>query len=73
MVRGLEEHVRGKLGTISSNRTPGYVALAVASPLGTFTREVETGLGENREANMVAFTVETLTLVRDVIREDAEL
>lgn len=37
------------------------------------TREVETGLGGDREANMVRFAVEALTLVRDVIRGDAKL
>jgi hypothetical protein len=49
------------------------VALAVASPLGTFTREVDTGLGGNREANMVAFAVETLTLLLDVVKGDGKL
>jgi hypothetical protein len=44
------------------------VALAVARDDGeTVTREVETGSSE-REANMVAFAVEGLKLVRDVIK-----
>lgn len=35
-------------------RDPGYVALAVAGEKGTETREVSTGLGGDREANMVS-------------------
>ncbi|KAF2478099.1 competence/damage-inducible protein-like protein cinA [Lindgomyces ingoldianus] len=88
IVAGLAEHTRKQLGstyTISEsgtagptggttkNRTPGYVALAVASEKGTVTREVETGLGTDREANMVQFAVEGLKLVRDVIKEEGKL
>ena len=51
----------------------GYVALAVSSEKGTFTREVETGLGKDRVANMTQFAVEALTLLRDVIKGDAKL
>jgi nicotinamide mononucleotide (NMN) deamidase PncC len=87
-VTGLAEHTRGTLGstyTVSEsgtagptggttkNRTPGYVALAVASEKGTITREIETGLGGNREANMVRFAVEGLKLVRDAIKGDGKL
>ncbi|KAL7771001.1 hypothetical protein CFE70_000941 [Pyrenophora teres f. teres 0-1] len=83
IVSGLAEHTRNKLGstyTVSEsgtagptggstrNRTPGYVALAVArSGSATVTREVETGSSE-REANMVAFALEGLRLLRDVIK-----
>ena len=48
------------------NYRSGYVALAVASPQGS--RD-----WINLEENMVAFTVETLALMRDVIRGDAKL
>jgi hypothetical protein len=51
----------------------GYVALAVSSPSGTYTREVETGLGGDREKNMVAFAEEALKLVRDVLNVVAKL
>ncbi|OAL45008.1 hypothetical protein IQ07DRAFT_615320 [Pyrenochaeta sp. DS3sAY3a] len=86
VVAGLAEHTRTTLGstyTVSEsgtagptggktrNRTPGYVALAVAGEGGTVTREVETGRAE-REANMVVFAVEALTLVRDVLAGEAE-
>jgi len=88
IVAGLAENVRAKLGstyTVSEsgtagptggntrNRTPGYVALAVSSESGTATREVETGLGGDREANMVQFAVEALKLLRDVITGAAKL
>jgi nicotinamide mononucleotide (NMN) deamidase PncC len=87
IVAGLAEHTRKTLGstyTISEsgtagptggqtrNRTPGYVALAVAGDKGTITREVETG-SSDREANMVNFAVEGLKLVRDVIKGDGKL
>ena len=51
----------------------GYVALAVSSEQGTFTREVETGLGKDRTGNMVRFAAEGLILLRDVIKGDAKL
>jgi len=51
----------------------GYVAIAVATEKGTYSREVETGLGGDREGNMVQFAVEGLTLLRDVIKGDAKL
>lgn len=51
----------------------GYVALAVSTASGTYTKELSTGLGGDREKNMVAFAVEALTLLRDVIRGDAKL
>jgi nicotinamide mononucleotide (NMN) deamidase PncC len=88
VVSGLAEHTRKTLGstyTVSEsgtagptggttrNRTPGYVALAVARvDGGTVTREVETGSSE-REANMVRFAVEGLKLVRDVIKGEGKL
>ena len=51
----------------------GYVALAVATERETFTKEAETGLGGDREENMVAFAVEGLKLLRDVIKGNAKL
>lgn len=49
------------------------MALAVAGEEGTITREVETGLGGDREANMVTFAVEALSLLRDVLRGESRL
>lgn len=51
----------------------GYVALAVATEQGTYTREVETGLGSARERNMVAFAAEALKLLRDVLKGDVKV
>jgi hypothetical protein len=51
----------------------GYVALAVATESGTYKRELSTGLGVDREANMIQFAVEALGLLRDVIKGDAKL
>ncbi|KAK7727398.1 hypothetical protein SLS57_002870 [Botryosphaeria dothidea] len=88
IVKGIAENVRPKLDTTyticesgtagptggdTRNRTPGYVALAVSSAAGTATREIETGLGGDREANMLKFAVEGLTLLRDVIKGDVKL
>ena len=39
----------------------------------TQTREVETGLGGDREGNMVAFAEEALKLLRDAVKENAKL
>lgn len=57
----------------SADRSSGYVAVAVATEKGTYSREVETGLGGDREGNMVQFAVEGLTLLRDVLKGDAKL
>ncbi|RWQ99870.1 putative competence/damage-inducible protein CinA [Paecilomyces variotii] len=87
IVAGLADHVRGTLKstyTVSESgtagptggqtkaRTPGYVTLAVSSPSGTYTREVDTKTND-REKNMVLFAEEALKLVRDVIKGDAKL
>lgn len=53
--------------------TSGYIALAVATENGVYRRELSTGLGGDREGNMIAFAVEALKLLRDVIRGDAKL
>lgn len=88
IVAGLAKHVRkdlestytlsesgtaGPTGGATEKRKPGYVALAVDCERGTFTREVKTGLGEDRVANMVQFAVEALTLLRDVMNDQAKL
>ncbi|KAL9133815.1 MAG: hypothetical protein Q9175_005005 [Cornicularia normoerica] len=88
VVKGLAENVRGTLGATycvcesgtagptggnTPNRTPGYVALAVATEKDTSTKEAETGLGGDREGNMVAFAVEGLKLLRDVIKGNPKL
>jgi len=87
VVSGLAENTRAKLqstytlcesgtagptGGTTPNRTPGYVALAVATEQGTYTKELSTGLAD-REKNMVAFTVEALTFLKDVINGKAKL
>jgi hypothetical protein len=54
-------------------KNSGYIALAVATETGTYKRELNTGLGPDREANMIAFAVESLKLLRDVIKGDAKL
>lgn len=67
-----ESGTAGPTGGSTRNRTPGYVALAVSREGGdTVTREVETGTKE-REANMISFAVEALTLLRDTIKGEAE-
>ncbi|KAM0800773.1 hypothetical protein BDR22DRAFT_889128 [Usnea florida] len=88
VVKGLAENVRATLGATycvcesgtagptggnTRNRTPGYVALATATEKETSTKEAETGLGGDREGNMVAFAVEGLKLLRDVIKGNVKL
>ncbi|QIW96037.1 hypothetical protein AMS68_001555 [Peltaster fructicola] len=88
IVSGLAEHVRkdlqssytlaesgtaGPTGGNTPNRKPGYVALAVASEGGVFVKELNTGLDGDRVGNMVRFSVEALTLLRDVIIGQAKL
>lgn len=68
-----ESGTAGPTGGETRNRTPGYVALAVECDKGCFTREVETGLGNDREANMIRFAVEGLKFLKDVIQGDAKL
>lgn len=88
VVKGLAENVRrtlgatycvcesgtaGPIGGSTKNRTPGYVALAVATETKTCTSEAETGLGGNREGNMVAFAVKGLELLKSTISADVKL
>ncbi len=49
------------------------MALAVSTENGTSTKEVETGLKGDREGNMVAFAIEGLKLLRDIIKGAAKL
>lgn len=63
----------GPTGGDTPNRTPGYVALAVDCDQGTFVRELNTGLGNDRVANMQRFAVEALKLLRDVMTDQAKL
>jgi len=87
VVTGLAENVRQKLGSTycvsesgtagptggnTKNRTPGYVALAVASEHGpTLSTELDTGNGSNREQNMVDFAVKALELVKEAIEKSS--
>jgi len=73
-----ESGTAGPTGGKTRNRTPGYVALAVASEKGCSVREVESGMSgmsgmSGREENMVRFAVEGLRFVRDVIRGEGKL
>ncbi|KUI55828.1 CinA-like protein [Cytospora mali] len=86
LVAGLAKHIRttlkstytvGESGTagptssrMSPNGQPGYVALAVVGDNGTLSRDLNTGLGGDRPANMVAFAVEALKLVEEFIAKD---
>lgn len=45
----------------------GYVAVAVVGENGELSRDFETGLGSDRQANMVAFAVGALKLVKEFI------
>ncbi|QDS71577.1 hypothetical protein FKW77_006013 [Venturia effusa] len=88
LVAGLADHTRKTLGSTyvigesgtagptggtTKNRIPGYVALAVSSAKGTYKRELDTGFGKDRQKNMVAFAVEALKLLRDVLKGEAKL
>ena len=69
-----KRHFPSNLGFANSlHRISGYVALAVASEGGTFTKEIDTKLGGERERNMVAFAQEALQLMKEVLRGDAKL
>lgn len=49
------------------------MALAVSTEGGTYSREIDTGLGTDREKNMIAFAAEGLRLLKDVMKGDAKL
>ncbi|KAJ9612620.1 hypothetical protein H2200_004217 [Cladophialophora chaetospira] len=62
---------RGTAGPTASgktpNRQPGYVALAVVSEKDSRKRDLDTKLGGDRQANMVAFASAGLQLVKEAI------
>ena len=49
------------------------MAFAVATETRTETKEVDTGYGPDRQANMVAFAVHALKLVKETISGQANL
>ena len=67
------EQAKAQWGLGTDNPIRGYVALAVATGQGTHTKEVETGLGGDREENMIAFSVEALRLLKEVMKGEAKL
>ncbi|KAE8379505.1 competence/damage-inducible protein CinA [Aspergillus bertholletiae] len=67
-----ESGTAGPTGGTTRNRTPGYVAVAVSTAHGTYTREVDTSR-DDREMNMVTFAEESLKLLRDVLVGKANL
>ncbi|MCJ1353691.1 MAG: hypothetical protein MMC33_003678 [Icmadophila ericetorum] len=69
----VESGTAGPTGGPARNRTPGYLAIAVSSVKGEVSKELNTGLGPDREKNMVAFAAGALKLLRDVIKGDAKL
>jgi len=88
LVAGLAAHVRktlkstycvGESGTAgptasgkAPNRQPGYVALAVVGEKGASSKDLETDCGDDRQANMVAFAVEALRLVKEYISTNGD-
>lgn len=68
-----ESGTAGPGGGTTPNRLPGYVAIAVDSDSGTVSKDLNTGLGGDRVANMIRFAVEALTLLREVVRKRAEV
>ncbi|KAB8304412.1 hypothetical protein EYC80_003815 [Monilinia laxa] len=89
LVAGIAENVREKLGSTycicesgtagpgasgkGANRQPGYVALAIATEKGTHKKDLNTGLGGDREGNMIVFATEALGYLRDVLKGDAKI
>ncbi len=47
------------------------MALAVASDRGTTSKDLNTGLAGDRQANMVAFAIEALKLVKARMTDEA--
>ncbi|KAK7178366.1 hypothetical protein PSPO01_15588 [Paraphaeosphaeria sporulosa] len=71
-----ESGTAGPGGEVRGGKTysdAGFVVLAVAGEKGTEVRELVTGLGGDREGNMVQFAVEALKLVRDTIKGEGKL
>ncbi|EJD01894.1 competence/damage-inducible CinA family protein [Fomitiporia mediterranea MF3/22] len=67
-----ESGTAGPTGGTTRNRTPGYVALAIASADGTVTREVETGTAE-RDVNMIKFAEAALKLFLEVVQGEVKV
>jgi PncC family amidohydrolase len=65
-----ESGTAGPTGGNTQNRQPGYCALAVSGPSRTNSKEVETSLGTDRQANMVAFAREALLLLEETLKQD---
>ncbi|KAL8767587.1 MAG: hypothetical protein Q9209_005959 [Squamulea sp. 1 TL-2023] len=88
VVSGLAKNVREKLGSTyclcesgtagpggsgkEANRQPDFVALAVASDEGVVTNETTTGVGGDREGNMVEFARLGLELLKRAILDQGE-
>ncbi|KAE8334662.1 hypothetical protein BDV24DRAFT_156687 [Aspergillus arachidicola] len=79
IVAQMADHVRHTLGSTYTRNIKamlmihrGYVAVAVSTAHGTYTREVETG-SDDRQKNMVTFAEESLKLLRDVLVGKANL
>ncbi|KAJ8066235.1 hypothetical protein OCU04_005319 [Sclerotinia nivalis] len=89
VVAGIAENVRPKLGSTycicesgtagpgasgeGANRQPGYVALAIATENGTYKKDLNTGLGGDREGNMIVFAREALGFLREVLKGNAKI
>jgi hypothetical protein len=58
---------------LRSSVNRGYVALAVAAEQGTVSKELDTDCGKDRSANMVAFAVQALRLVKAVMVGEAKI
>ncbi|KAI5364230.1 putative cinA-like protein [Septoria linicola] len=65
-----ESGTAGPTGGNTPNRTPGYVALAVDSERGCYTRELQTN-SSDRVTNMVRFAEEGLKLLLDVLQGES--
>ncbi|PNS17161.1 hypothetical protein CAC42_7215 [Sphaceloma murrayae] len=66
-----ESGTAGPTGGSTRNRTPGYVALAVAGEGGIWTREVETGT-KDRVENMLRFAEEAIKFALEVVKGEVE-
>ncbi|KAJ9500210.1 hypothetical protein H2202_004005 [Exophiala xenobiotica] len=68
----------GTAGPTASGKTPnrqpysGYVALAVVGDKGALSKDLTTSCGNDRNANMVAFAIEALKLVKEYISTNAD-
>ncbi|GJE88042.1 competence/damage-inducible CinA family protein [Phanerochaete sordida] len=83
IVEKLAKNTRGKLdaayaiaesgtagpGATPPTATPGYVALAIATPSGVVSKELKTGQ-DDRAANMVLFAEEALKFFLQVLTEE---